>query len=61
MKTNDPRSIEEYEAMVRRLRENIYGYVDDVGWFAVRDNWMKPENVRWLKDQVQNQNELANP
>lgn len=61
MNPNHPQSIEEYEAMVRRLRENIYGYVDDIQWAGVRDNWMKPENVKWLKEQQQNVNELVNP
>lgn len=49
---------EEYrlEAIVRGLRNRIYGtgpvYGTDAGWRSVRDNWMKPENVKWLQEQV---------
>ena len=56
---NNPQTPEDYEESVRRLRENVFGEIDDDGWCKVRENWMKPENVKWLKDQAQN--ELANP
>lgn len=32
-----------------------YGAVLDANWEHVRNNWMKPENVKWLEAQPQNQ------
>lgn len=47
------------EECVRGLRNNIYGpnpkYCTDDGWESTKHNWMKPENVRWLEAQPQNQ------
>ena len=47
------------EECVRGLRNNIYGpnpkYCTDDGWESTKANWMKPENVRWLEAQPQNQ------
>lgn len=50
----------EDESGVRRLRDAVYGsepkYRTDAGWESVRENWMKPENIEWLKRQPQNKN-----
>ena len=47
------------EQEVRKLRDNIYGdepnHRTDAGWEHTRHNWMKPENIEWLKAQPQNQ------
>ena len=43
-----------HEEQVRKLRENVYGHVDDTGWRSVREQWMKPENVKFLLEQPQN-------
>ena len=47
------------ELYVRRLRDRIYGsepkFRTDANWEHVRNNWMKPENVKWLEAQPQNQ------
>jgi GTPase Era involved in 16S rRNA processing len=38
------------EKATRQLRAAIYGEVSDESWAKVRENWMKPENVRWLQE-----------
>ena len=38
------------ERATRQLRAAIYGEVSDESWSKVRENWMKPENVRWLQE-----------
>lgn len=47
---------EALEKYVRGLRNSLYGtgpdYGTESGWKAVRANWMKPENVKWLEEQV---------
>ncbi len=46
------------EQEVRKLRDNIYGQKPqnrtDKGWEGCMENWMKPENIEWLKNQPQN-------
>lgn len=46
------------EQEVRALRDNVYGtqpkFRTNEGWAATRENWMKPENVAWLRQQPQN-------
>jgi len=44
------------EKRVRELRDAIYGRASDEAWEAVKDNWMTPENVDWLRSQPQNRN-----
>lgn len=41
------------EAEVRKLRAVIYGECDDYNWEAVRDNWMRPENIEWLQSMAE--------
>lgn len=47
------------ENEVRALRNAVYGtgriYGTDSGWESCKENWMKPENIRWLQSQPQNQ------
>lgn len=47
---------EDRERYVRGLRNSLYGtgpdYGTESGWQAVKANWMKPENVKWLEEQV---------
>lgn len=38
------------ESEVRQLRDNIYGKTTAQGWANCKDNWMKPENVQWLRE-----------
>lgn len=38
------------ELEVRKLRENIYGCIDDESWDKVKIRWMTPENIKWLQD-----------
>lgn len=38
------------EPEVRQLRAAIYGEISDESWAKVRGNWMKPENVEWLRN-----------
>lgn len=45
------------ESAVRKLRAAIYGELPDESWEKVRDKWMKPDNVKWLQEQPQNQNQ----
>lgn len=40
------------EAVVRAWRAKVYGECTDENWEAVRENWMKPENIEWLKREV---------
>ena len=47
------------EAEVRKLRANVYGETNDHAWYAVCENWSKPENVRWLRDQWQNKQRVS--
>jgi hypothetical protein len=46
------------EQEFRQLRDRIYKteprWGTDAGWEAVRRNWMKPENIAWLRAQPQN-------
>jgi hypothetical protein len=39
------------EAEVRQLRANIYGEVSDESWNKVKENWMKPSELKWLISQ----------
>lgn len=47
------------EDYIRRLRDNIYGpnpkHCTDDGWEHTKHNWLKPENIKWLESQPQNQ------
>jgi hypothetical protein len=43
------------ESEVRKLRNAIYGEISDRSWEHVRNNWMKPDNVKWLLERPQNQ------
>lgn len=36
------------EFQIRILRAAIYGECTDKNWNYCRENWMKPENIRWL-------------
>lgn len=42
------------EQEVRKLRDTIYGpeakYCTAEGWEACKANWMRPENVEWLRE-----------
>lgn len=41
------------EEQVRALRDMVFeAPCPDHGWAACRENWMRPENVRWLLDQA---------
>lgn len=37
------------ENEVRRLRGLCFGGIHDPEWETVKDKWMEPENVEWLK------------
>lgn len=43
----------EIEQQVRTMRCTVYGEVSDDAWESVRDKWMTPENVAWLKEHSQ--------
>ena len=37
------------EAQVRELRDRVYDHtISDIGWSAVRKNWLAPEGTRFL-------------
>lgn len=38
------------EEEVRALRAGIYGECTDSNWSHVREKWLTPENVQWLKE-----------
>lgn len=49
--------IDNYEnqvADIRKLRANVYGEIPDASWEKVKENWCKPENQKWLREQPQN-------
>lgn len=42
------------EAEVRALRDQVYGVpIPDNGWERCKENWMQPENIRWLLERSQ--------
>lgn len=42
------------EAEVRHLRDVVYGKPSgDANWQCVRDNWMRPDSIAWLKKHAQ--------
>lgn len=36
------------ENEVRALRARVYGECSDHNWNCCRENWMRPDSVRWL-------------
>jgi hypothetical protein len=45
------------EQQVRKLRDNVYGYlfgppspISDHEWEACKAKWMEPDEIRWLLD-----------
>lgn len=35
------------------MRDQVYGKVcTDLGWSRCREDWLKPENIEWLKGQI---------
>jgi len=37
------------EAEVRALRDRVYGHAaTDRNWNGCKENWMHPDNIRWL-------------
>ena len=41
------------EAEVRVMRDQVYGITcSDRNWEGCREQWMAPENINWLKDQI---------
>lgn len=41
------------EAAVRAMRDAVYVVpCTDGGWAGCRENWMRPENVQWLRDRL---------
>lgn len=39
------------ESQVRSLRDKVFNHPSsDSGWEACKDNWMKPECVKWLME-----------
>jgi hypothetical protein len=40
------------ENEVRQLRNKVYGHqISDKEWAICGENWMKPENIKWLQEQ----------
>jgi hypothetical protein len=40
------------EAEVRKLRNAVFDHViSEESWKNVRDTWMQPEQVQWLREQ----------
>lgn len=41
------------ENEIRELRDRVFGIPStDNNWIGCRENWMRPENVRWLREAV---------
>jgi hypothetical protein len=41
------------EADVRAWRDKVYGApIQDKGWLACRDHWMRPSSIQWLKSKA---------
>lgn len=40
------------EHEVRFLRDRIYGQCTNHNWNECKANWMRPDSVRWLQEQV---------
>lgn len=47
------------ESEVRRLRNRVFlNPISDESWEQIKQNWMEPKQIEWLRDQVRKQNEL---
>lgn len=43
------------EAEIRRMRDRVYEKLSsNENWEHVRNNWMKPESIEWLKNRKEN-------
>lgn len=38
------------EAEVRALRDRVYGPTTDKNWEECKTEWLKPEEVKWLRE-----------
>ena len=49
------------ESQVRSLRDKVFEHPSSDGnWEACKDNWMKPENVKWLMEQSERKDNHGN-
>lgn len=39
------------ETEVKALRDAVYGPGSEKNWAGCREYWMRPESVRWLREQ----------
>jgi hypothetical protein len=40
------------ESAIRTMRDRVYGQqTSDNNWEACKEDWLKPEQVRWLEDE----------
>jgi len=59
MATEKPKILSEPD--VRALRDIVYGVpTTDKNWGYCKEHWMKPENAKWLQEQIKKQNKKQN-
>ena len=39
------------EKAVRSMRDRVYGPTTDNNWESCKENWLRPEQIKWLEDQ----------
>ena len=38
------------EKAVRSMRDRVYGPTTDNNWESCKENWLRPEQIKWLED-----------